>query len=99
MNYLKNNIISIIVLLWIITLTGLLIYFNYYKTTTTISKSNNIINIDSIKSVIHKEYRHDLDSINTNFNNRVNQLQQKDKQLENKIKNLTITTGELPDFK
>lgn len=96
MKFLKNNTIGIISILSII---GLFIYLEYYKKPEVKTLNiDNITKLDSIQSKMREEYRLKLDSMNTIFNTRINKLQQKDKQLENKIKNLDNTVGELPDF-
>lgn len=83
----------------IIFIIILYIYIDRYKEYPKTINVDNIVNIDSLKSKIEEDYRYKIDSISIIYNNKINQLQQRDKQLENKIKIYNTTIGELPDFK
>jgi peptidoglycan hydrolase CwlO-like protein len=96
MNFLKNNILAFVALLFGISS----IYLSYNNKTSVLNNQvKTIINTDSIQSKIQEDYRLKIDSINKIHQKEVYRLQSKNKQLEKQLKDLNSTIGELPDFK
>lgn len=98
MNYLRNSWLPLMIFL---TLLGLSIYTCYkdYTTKEIVSPIIQIINKDSIESVIKEQYRLKLDSVARTYNNKIYKLNIENKNLKNEIKNLNSNIGDLLDFK
>ncbi len=98
MNFLKSNIFSALLLLSSGILFIYNLYTNFHRPTISTTKVDDAIKLDSLKSKIEQDYRNKIDSIAIIYNNKISKLEAKDKQLNEKIKNLISDIGELPDF-
>jgi hypothetical protein len=97
--FLKSNIFSALLLLG----SGVLFIYNLYNNfhkpkVITSTKVDSIIKLDSIKSVIEQDYRYKIDSISNIYNQKLKKLESKDRELNEKLKNLNNDIGDLPDF-
>lgn len=98
-NFLKNNILSVLLLIGSGILFIYMVYNNFHKPEITTTKVDNTLKLDSLRTKIEEDYRYKIDSISNIYNNKINKLEKQDKQLNDKIKSLNNDIGDLPDFK
>ena len=69
------------------------------------TRTENIINVDSLKSAIEKDFQLRLDSLDSTYtikieklNHRVDIYRTKERQLEKELNDISVALGELPNF-
>lgn len=97
--FLKSNIFSALLLI----ASGSLFIYNLYNSfhkpiIVDTTKVDNTLKLDSLRSKIEQDYRYKLDSVAIYYNSRIIKLENKDRELNEKIKNLNSDIGDLPEF-